>query len=124
MSKKDIDELVSKLVSAFDLQATSKEGVIEGDALVEKLSDFMYKSTTQSIDERKAQFQATIRPYVEEFGKELCNKFYFHWSSVNGKGWKLAFEKEKSWNLRMRLETWKNNEIKFRTLNLLNNSKK
>jgi len=72
------------------------------------------KKNIKSIEERKKEFSATLSPFLEEFGKDILNAFYFYWSEPNkAKNQKMRFELERTWSLKGRLTTWKNNEEKF-----------
>lgn len=72
------------------------------------------EKNTKSIDVRKKEFSATLSPFLNEFGKDILNAFYFYWSEPNkAKNPKMRFELEKTWSLKGRLTTWKNNENKF-----------
>lgn len=62
-------------------------------------------SSKKSLEERREAFKETIKPHVEEFGREMCNRFYAYWSEANGK--KMRFEYEKTWEIHKRLLRWK-----------------
>lgn len=67
-------------------------------------------SATDIILEKKKTFQETIKPFVQEFGRDTCNAFYTYWSEVSRNGKKLKWEMEDTWETRLRLVRWKKNE--------------
>ena len=69
-------------------------------------------SLKPSIDERKKEFQLSIQPYVDEFGKENCNDFFEYWTESTPSGTKMRFEMQKTWDVHRRLRRWiKNNKV-------------
>jgi hypothetical protein len=65
-----------------------------------------------NIEERKKAFKKTLEPYLEKYGKDLLNKFYFYWTEPNKSNTKFRQETEKTWSLSLRLNTWAENELK------------
>ena len=118
--KAEIIELVKNLVDKFDLQCRSKGGVIDGQELTEELSNYIYNTTKKSLEERKEAFKLSLKPYLEQYGRNLLNDFFFYWSATKENGYKMLFEREKSWLLGQRLNTWKQNDIKFKAVNMVN----
>jgi len=118
-NKKDIKEIVSVLVDKFDLESNSKSGIISGEELKDKLSSFLYSITKESLEERREKFTKELGGYVEEYGANLCNKFYSYWTKCGENDRKMPFEKEKSFDMKLRLETFRRNEIKFNAINLI-----
>lgn len=66
-----------------------------------------------NIEERKKAFSKTLEPYLEKYGKDFLNSFYFYWTEPNKSNTKFKQESEKTWALSLRLETWARNELKF-----------
>lgn len=62
--------------------------------------------------EKKVAFQLLIAPFVEKFGRDLCNDFYLYWTETT-KDNKLRWEKETAFDVSRRLANWKKNDIKF-----------
>lgn len=75
----------------------------------------------KTIEERENDFMNSIAPYVSEYGKEMCRKFYEHWTEKNQGGTKMKFEMQKTWEVGKRLKTWFDNSKNF---NNGNSSKK
>lgn len=65
------------------------------------------KDKAELIAKKKLEFQKMIRPYVPLFGRDLCNNFYSYWAEANIKTGKLRWESEKSFEVDLRLKTWK-----------------
>lgn len=66
-----------------------------------------------TIDMRKKEFSATLTPFLNEFGKNLLNEFYFYWVEPNKSKTKLKFELERTWDVKRRLNTWAKNDKNF-----------
>ena len=56
------------------------------------------------------KFKVDLKPFVDEFGKELCNQFYRYWTEPNKTKTKLRWEGEKFFDIKRRLITFRNNE--------------
>ena len=68
-----------------------------------------------NIEERKQKFASTLKPFINIYGKEMLMDFYRYWTEPNKSNTKFKYENEKTWSLDRRLETWSNNESKFKT---------
>lgn len=97
----------------------NKHGVGSNTELASELIK-EFNLTDKTLEERKTEFVDTLKPYLEEYGKELLNEFYFYWSATAINGRKMKFEKERSWNLEARLRNWANNSKKFSIVGMLN----
>lgn len=67
-------------------------------------------STKKTLDERREQFKLDCYPYMEQYGKALLTKFFLYWSEHSERGLKMRFEKEKVFNIKLRLATWAKND--------------
>jgi len=47
-----------------------------------------------------------IKPFIDKYGKDCCNEFYFYWSESMPNG-KMRMTGEKAWNINRRLSNWK-----------------
>lgn len=82
--------------------------------------DDLYSKPDETLKDRQAKFTDELRPYIDEYGREMLNKFFFHWATPKSpKARLLPFEKQKSWNLKARLKTWSDNNKKYSIVNLL-----
>ena len=66
-----------------------------------------------NIEERKLKFAATLKPFLEIYGKDLLNDFYHYWTEPNKSNTKLNFELQKTWSVERRLNSWCKNEKNF-----------
>ena len=64
----------------------------------------------KSIDERKAEFHESLRPYLQEYGEDMIIDFFNYWVEENKSGTKMRFEMERVFELKRRLITWKRKE--------------
>ena len=67
----------------------------------------------ESIEERKLKFASTLKPYLLMYGADMLNDFYAYWTEHGDKDKKFRSEKETSFSVERRLETWKKNEKVF-----------
>jgi hypothetical protein len=67
-----------------------------------------------SIDSRKLKFAATLKPFVDEFGRDTLKDFYDYWTEPNKSNTKFRQELEKTWSLDRRIKTWIKNESNFK----------
>lgn len=77
------------------------------------------ETQTVSLEERKLKFIESVRPYVEEIGKDAANDFTRYWLQITPKGRKFKFEKEKTWDIKLRLKTWVRNQRNFTAAGIL-----
>lgn len=71
------------------------------------------KEKNKDIEVRKREFYNSLTPFISQFGKDTINEFFGYWSEHGEKDKKFRKEKEKSFSINRRLETWKKNESKF-----------
>lgn len=67
--------------------------------------------TVNDINIRKANFAESLKPYLETYGKDMLNDFFFYWTEHGLKDKKLRFEKERTFGLERRLLTWSKNNF-------------
>lgn len=63
-------------------------------------------SLTKSIEERRKDFENTIRPYLDRYGQKMCNEFCSYWTEPNKSNTKMRFELQKTWEIGRRLSRW------------------
>lgn len=63
----------------------------------------------KSISDLEKEFYDMLLPFVEKFGKEMCRKFFNHWSEPNKSKTKLKWQMEKTWDTQKRLLKWESN---------------
>lgn len=65
-----------------------------------------------NIKDRKLKFADSISVFLDEYGKDLLNNFYEYWTEHGVNDKKMRFEKQKSFDISLRLKRWlKNSEI-------------
>lgn len=67
---------------------------------------FPPKSPTR--EEREQAFREQADKFIPEYGRKMIDAFCNYWTEFGGK--KMRFEKEKTWELKRRLQTWKRND--------------
>lgn len=67
---------------------------------------------------KKKEFAETIKPYVEKYGKEMCNDFFKYWSESNKSKTKLLYETKKTWEIGLRLANWSKKQMDFKPNNI------
>ena len=70
------------------------------------VNDNVNKNDT--IEERKLKFANLLSSFLETYGRDLLNDFYFYWTEHGTNDKKLRFEKEKTFGIEQRLRTWFN----------------
>lgn len=66
-----------------------------------------------SVEERRQCFVEDLRPYVERYGKDMCNAFYNYWTELTQGGELMRFEALDVWTLENRLIAWARHGMKF-----------
>jgi hypothetical protein len=67
----------------------------------------------KSFEERTKIFYDEIAAFSGTYPKEMLRSFFNYWSEMSRDGKKMKFEKEETWELAKRLQTWQRNEEKF-----------
>jgi hypothetical protein len=67
-------------------------------------------NTNNNIEERKKNFAHSLKPFLEEYGKNTLNDFYFYWTEHGENDKKMRFEKQTSFNISLRLKNWVRND--------------
>jgi hypothetical protein len=68
-----------------------------------------------TLEQRSLDFRNKVAEHLNEYPKEMLRAFYDYWSESNEGGRKMKWEMQKTFNLPLRLATWKRNESKFNT---------
>lgn len=75
-------------------------------------TDIKPDDLSKEIDFKKEEFKKTIAPFVEKYGRDMCNAFFRYWSETSKSGRKLKWEMEDTWEVGLRLIRWKENDDK------------
>ena len=109
-------------LTCFEFKATaSKKTPTKKDWKSHPLIPSDFEGTWQDalqlvLKPRREAFIEELRPYADEYGKEMCNAFYRYWTEVENRkegsnlaSIKMRFEKQPTWELGRRLITWNKN---------------
>jgi hypothetical protein len=60
------------------------------------------------IEIRKEKFNKKLNEYLQEYGKQMLYDFFMYWTEHGDNDKKMRYEKEKTFGIKARLNTWKN----------------
>lgn len=65
-------------------------------------------NSEKTIEAKKKEFASLLKPYLAQYGADMLNEFYRHWSQPENKAKPeyLRWEQESHWELGIRLKTW------------------
>lgn len=127
-SRGTLSELKNEL--HFDVQTTMDSLATQGWILIKRAKKGSYSITLNgayagymkdedyilnvtgklaSIEVRRLAFGKKLIPFVDVYGKEMVRKFFNYWSESNENGRKMRFEMQKTFNVKLRLRTWRDN---------------
>jgi hypothetical protein len=72
----------------------------------------------KDINIRKQEFKNSLFPFLDIYSKEMLKDFFDYWSEHGEKDRKFRKEKEKSFNLDLRLKTWLKRSKEFKEKNV------
>ena len=64
---------------------------------------------SDTLEVRKHAFGEKLIPYMKQYGKALIREFFDYWTEHNENGKKMRFEKEKTFEISLRLARWSKN---------------
>lgn len=88
-------------------QVEVKEQVQEQGKVKEKVKE--------DINSRKLKFAHTLTDFNSIYSREMLKDFYDYWTETNENGKKFRREMQKTWNLKLRLKKWNDNNNKFKS---------
>ena len=112
--RKERKELMGILMDFYSEDGVS---VTEAMDLIEEL--YGVDTLSAPLEIRRQQLVDSVRPFVEEMGRDAANGFCKYWLQISPKGRKFKFEKEKTWNLKLRISTWMKNQTKWTIINAM-----
>lgn len=110
-----IEEYKKRFCQQFDSELTAScppeeevevEDEIEGEK-EKKTPSKNFKKLT------KDEFYDDLKVYVDEFGKTTVSGFFNYWSEKDAKG-TMKFQKQDTWETKLRLITWKRKENQWK----------
>jgi hypothetical protein len=66
-----------------------------------------FNNNNIKVKEKQKEFAERIKPFIEDYGRDLCLEFYNYWSEANEKTGKLRWEKQDTFEIKKRLITWR-----------------
>ena len=69
--------------------------------------------TKETFEERHKRFYESLIPFVKDYGKVLVRQFFDYWTECNEGTYKMRFEKEKTFEVKKRIQRWSNTDGKF-----------
>lgn len=76
-------------------------------------NNYNNENKVNKIEDRKSDFYKILSPYSVDYSVEVINNFFDYWSEHGLKDRKMRFEKEKSFNISLRLKKWVENDKKW-----------
>lgn len=67
-----------------------------------------------ATNDRKINFLKSLEAYIGTYSEEMIKKFSDYWCETNKSGSKMKWELEKTWETKLRLNTWENRELSFK----------
>lgn len=77
---------------------------------------------SKTIEERKLDFQDSLKPFINKYGRDCLNEFYIYWTQISRGERKMLFEKQKSFQIPNRLALWKRNQKNTSSDQILNSN--
>lgn len=65
------------------------------------------------LEIRKNEFYESLKPFVENYSKQLIREFFDYWSEANKTKTKMKWELQKTFEIPLRLKTWARNDKNF-----------
>ena len=59
-----------------------------------------------SLEQRSEAFKEQVRPFVAQYGADMCNEFYLYWAEPTQDGARMRFELQRTWSTARRLAYW------------------
>lgn len=99
---------------ATQSQSIADKSRVEKIRVEESREDKIIVKKINNIEDRKLKFSHTLKPFLENYGKDLINDFYLYWTEPNKSNTKFRQELQKTWSLERRLNNWSKNDSKFK----------
>lgn len=114
MLNQQLDGFITKKKGSTPTEGAHAGGAEGPSGQVQVQEEVKEKEIVQikrTLKYRMVDFQSKIFPHIsEKFTREDANDFYRYWTEMNEGGYKMRFEKEKTWNTSGRIVTWIKNK--------------
>lgn len=87
----------------------SKESKVKESKVNEMKVKIIYNA--DNFDYRLSSFRDSVLSYRATYDDSLLKAFFEYWTEKNNSGYKMRFEKEKTWDLAKRLKRWSDNNF-------------
>lgn len=108
----ELENIISFIETFNDVEKRSTKSTVNVNVNVNANVN-VTDTVKKDMEERKREFYNSLTPFLETYSKELIREFYNYWSEHGEKDKKFRKEKESSFSVERRLNTWKLNESKF-----------
>lgn len=68
---------------------------------------------SDDFEKRRKAFADSLRPYLDQYGKDMLNAFYTHFAEANATRTKMLWETKDTFELPLRLARWARNDKTF-----------
>ena len=103
-------EAIRLFVDTFDLDIKFDGKEVSFDSAISILDGKFPSPLT--VEQKKGMFIETMKPFVDEYERDMLNKFYRYWTKEEGT--RLKYELQDTWNLAQRLSNWKRNDEEYK----------
>jgi hypothetical protein len=103
-------EAIRLFVDTFDLEIKFDGKDVTFDSAISILDGKFPSPLT--ANQKREMFIETMKPFVDEYDREMLNKFYRYWTKEEGT--RLKYELQDTWNLAQRLSNWKRNDEEYK----------
>jgi hypothetical protein len=80
-------------------------------SIVENRKEKNNKYSSETFQERFDSFRESVLSYRSTYSDDMLKSFFDYWTEKSQKGYKMKFEKEKTWELSKRLQRWSSNNF-------------
>lgn len=97
-----------------EIQVVNWDEYQDAESLVENRMKTERKriETNKKNKKNKNNIREDCQPYILKYGQDMIESFLRYWEEKDSKG-DQKWEKQKTWETNLRLETWKKNEEKW-----------
>lgn len=106
--KRNATVLESNYESDTNVLPSNYESNTEENRIEKKIEE------KNNIKDRKTSFAISLEPYLELYNREMLNNFYMYWTEHGEKDKKMRFEKERSFDVKLRLLNWSKRSESFK----------
>lgn len=87
------------------------ESKLESELVVVEAKTSPIPKTKKTIEERKKVFYDKIATHINDYSKEMLRDFFEYWSEHGEDDHKMRYEKQKSFDVNLRLKKWNSNNF-------------